>query len=114
MESPQLQFFDRGRCARVARWILDFFLEPLSDSPPLRFASVLEALVRIPLHFPREVDTDAALGHGFGVPVVFNDGVARRVGVVDVSSRSLHLEIWYFLQSIGFFGMILSMGAMLG
>ena len=80
------------------------FSSPFSDSPPLGFASVLEALVRIPLHFPREVDTDAALGHGFGVPVVCNDGVARRLGVVDVSSRSLHLEILFFLQSTGFFG----------
>ena len=81
MESPQLQFFDRGRCTR------------------------------------------AALGHGFGVPVVCNDGVARRFGVVDVSSRSSHLEIWYIflhdfvsgshiwclgvvfgMLSIGFFG----------
>ena len=35
------------------------------------------------------------------MPVVFNDGVARRFGVVDVSSRSSHLEIWYiFLHDL--------------
>ena len=42
-----------------------------------------------------------------------NDGVARRFGVVDVTSRSSYLEIWYIflfdlvsgvMQSIGFFG----------
>ena len=27
-----------------------------------------------------------------------NDGVARRFGVVDVSSRSSHLEIWYIFM----------------
>ena len=61
----------------------------------------MEAFERISHHFLREVDTDAALGHGFGVPVVCNDGVARRLGVVDVSSRSSHLEIWYiFLHDL--------------
>ena len=60
----------------------------------------MEAFERISHLFLREVDTDAALGHGFGVPVVRNDGVARRLGVVDVSSRSSHLEIWYISFTI--------------
>ena len=34
MEASQLQFFDRGRCARAARWISGhYFLSPFSDSP---------------------------------------------------------------------------------
>ena len=37
VESPQLQFFDRGRCARVARWILDIFSRaPFLTVPLLR------------------------------------------------------------------------------
>ena len=63
--------------------------------------SVLEAFGRISHHFLRETDTDAGLGHGFGVPVMCNDGVVRRFGVVDVFSRSSHLEIWYiFLHDL--------------
>ena len=63
----------------------------------------MEALERISHHFLLEVDTDAALGHGFGVPVVVQRRVARRFGVVDISSRSSYLEIWYiFLYDLVF------------
>ena len=34
MEAPQLQFFDRGRCARAARWISGhYFLSPFLTVP---------------------------------------------------------------------------------
>ena len=32
VESPQLQFFDRGRCARAARWILDIWVDSVFGS----------------------------------------------------------------------------------
>ena len=47
------------------------FLEPLSESRSRGvYASVMEAFGRISQHFLCEVDTDAVLGHRFGVPVV--------------------------------------------
>ena len=45
VEVPQLQFFDRGRCARAARWISGhYFLGPFL-TVPLRsvYASISEA-----------------------------------------------------------------------
>ena len=49
------------------------------------------------------MDTNAALGHGLACPLWCNDGVARRFCVVDVSSRSSYLEIWYiFLYDLVF------------
>ena len=82
-----------------------FFLVPLSDSPS---AEVTRRSWRLLSGFPfifHAKYTDAALGHGFGVPVVCNDGVARRFGVWTFPRAvCLHLEIWYFLQSTGFFG----------
>ena len=48
-----------------------YFLSPFL-TVPLRgvYASVIEAFGRISQHFLCEVDTDAVLGHGVGVPVV--------------------------------------------
>ena len=53
MEVPQLQVFDRGLCARAARWISGLLLEPFSGSPSCGgYASVLEASWTISQYFP--------------------------------------------------------------
>ena len=109
-------------CYSLDSWIL--FLEPLSDSPSAEVTRQSWRLLNeFHIIFDAKWTRMQLLDMVLACPSWCNDGVVRRFGVVDVSSRSSHLEIWYIflydlvsascvrclgvvsgMQSIGFFG----------
>ena len=104
VEAPQLQFFDRGRCARAARWISGhFFLEPLSDSPSCGgYASVLEAFGLISQYLP-SWSCRATLCYSIVEPHLID--AEFRKAWMPYFCRSGHPEVSaeQFLDFIGFF-----------
>ena len=98
---------DRGRCARAASWTS--FLEPLSDSPSAEVTRQYWRLLNeFHIIFYAKWTRMQLLHMVLACPSWCDDGVARRFGVVDVSSRSSYLEIWYIFVYDLVFGVMCS------